>query len=49
MVALLPSAKGTGMEILFKVLGKSLMCKRNNKELRIDPCCTQCVIFSHSE
>jgi len=43
------SAKSTQMEILFKVLGKSLMYKRNNKGPRIDPCGTPSVILSHSE
>jgi hypothetical protein len=49
MITLLPSAVGTGMEILFKVLGESLMYKTNNKGPRINPCGTPCVIFSYSE
>jgi len=37
MITLASSANSTGMEILLKVLRKSLMCKINNKGPRFDP------------
>jgi hypothetical protein len=31
------SAKRRGIHLLFKMIGKSLMCNRNNKGPKIDP------------
>jgi hypothetical protein len=49
IITLEPSAKRTGTEILHKIVGKSLIYKRNGSGPKMDPCSTPCELLFYSE
>jgi hypothetical protein len=48
-IILVSSANKVGLDMLFFMYGKLLMCNRKNSGLSIEPYGIPCLIYSHSE